>query len=294
MTVDAERVGDFSSYMHDPWLVLLQVSLALVILYKNLGLASVSAFVAIMIVMLVNVPLSKWQGKYQDKFMKSKDKRIGSSNTAIEIVDGNFVWDASSPNLTLKDINFGVSHGTRIAVSGTVGSGKSSVLSCISREMPKVSGTIKLSGTKVYVAQSPWIQSGKIEDNILFGKEMDKERYKTILEACLLKKDLEILPSSNQTKTLSELDSIEAKSASDQATTAEVDHGIGKHENKDNQNGKANDIVGLKGQLFQEEERERQSWFLSLLEIYYDSLWRDSCALYIVGTDTFSATSNWK
>ena len=59
------------------------------------------------------------------------------------------------------------------------------------------------------------------------------------------------------TKALSELDSIEAKSASDQATTAEVDHGIGKQEKEDDQNGKADDIVGPKGQLVQEEEREK-------------------------------------
>ncbi|GLT83654.1 hypothetical protein SLE2022_019310 [Rubroshorea leprosula] len=93
----------------------------------------------------------------------------GSSDTAIEIIDGNFSWDLSTPSVTLKDINLKVHHGMRVAVCGTAGSGKSSLL------------------------------SGKIEENILFGKEMDRERYEMVLEACSLKKDLEILSFGDQT-----------------------------------------------------------------------------------------------
>ncbi|GLT57466.1 hypothetical protein SLA2020_304340 [Shorea laevis] len=330
MTVDAERIGNFCWYMHDPWMVILQVALALLILYKNLGLASVAAFISTIIVMLANFPLGRLQEKFQEKLMESKDKRMkatseilrnmrilklqawemkflsriielrsfetgwlkkfvytsamtsfvfwvaptfvsvatfgscmllgiplesgkilsalatfrilqepiynlpdtismivqtkvslgriasflrlddlkpdvierlprGSSDTAIEIIDGNFSWDLSTPSVTLKDINLKVHHGMRVAVCGTVGSGKSSLLSCILGEIPKISGTLKLCGTKAYVAQSPWIQSGKIEENILFGKAMDRERYEMVLEACSLKKDLEILSFGDQT-----------------------------------------------------------------------------------------------
>ena len=41
--------------------------------------------------------------------------------------------------------------------------------------------------------------SGTIEDNILFGTEMNREKYERILEACSLIKDLDILPLSDQT-----------------------------------------------------------------------------------------------
>ncbi|KAL0362910.1 UNVERIFIED_CONTAM: ABC transporter C family member 3, partial [Sesamum calycinum] len=289
MSVDAERIGDFGWYMHDPWMVVLQVVLALAILYRNLGLASVAALFASVLVMLANVPLGSLQEKYQDELMKSKDKRMkatsevlrnmrilklqawelkflskildvrndetillkkylytkavstfvfldapifvsvvtfgacffdriasflslddlppdvveklpaNSSDTAVEVINGNFSWDVSSPTPTLKDINFRVSHGMRVAICGTVCSGKSSLLSCILGEMPKISGVIRLSGTTAYVAQSPWIQSGKIEENILFGKDMDRQRYDRVLEACSLKKDLEILSFGDQT-----------------------------------------------------------------------------------------------
>ncbi|PWA97916.1 multidrug resistance-associated protein 3 [Artemisia annua] len=123
----------------------------------------------------------------------------GSSETAIEIINGNFVWDGNlSSDPTLKDINIRVNHGMRVAVCGTVGSGKSSLLSCILGEVFKVSGSVKVEGSKAYVAQSPWIQSGKIEDNILFGREMDRERYEKVLEPCSLKKDLEVLSFGDQ------------------------------------------------------------------------------------------------
>lgn len=37
MTVDAERVGDFSYHLHDLWLVVLQVLVALFVLYTRFG-----------------------------------------------------------------------------------------------------------------------------------------------------------------------------------------------------------------------------------------------------------------
>jgi ABC-type multidrug transport system fused ATPase/permease subunit len=126
-------------------------------------------------------------------------KGSNSSDIAIEIVDGNFSWDLPSSSLVLKNINLKIFHGTKVAICGTVGSGKSTLLSCILGEVPKISGVIKVCGTKAYVAQSPWIQSSKIEDNILFGKEMERERYEKILEACSLKKDLDILSFGDQT-----------------------------------------------------------------------------------------------
>ncbi|KAH6829328.1 hypothetical protein C2S53_011552 [Perilla frutescens var. hirtella] len=70
--------------------------------------------------------------------------------------------------LSLEDVEqdivekflFGVSNldtAVEVAVCGTVGSSKSSLLSCILRDMPKISGLIRLSRTKAYVAQSECI-----------------------------------------------------------------------------------------------------------------------------------------
>uniref|UniRef100_A0A1S4DQM4 ABC transporter C family member 3-like n=3 Tax=Nicotiana TaxID=4085 RepID=A0A1S4DQM4_TOBAC len=83
MTVDAERIGDFGWYMHDPWMVIIQVALALMILYKNLGLAAIAAFVATIIVMLANIPLGSLQEKFQEKLMESKDRRMKATSEVL-------------------------------------------------------------------------------------------------------------------------------------------------------------------------------------------------------------------
>lgn len=56
-----------------------------------------------------------------------------------------------------------------------------------------------MCGSAAYVSQSAWIQSGNIEENILFGNPMDKRKYKNVIHACSLKKDLELFSHGDQT-----------------------------------------------------------------------------------------------
>jgi ABC-type bacteriocin/lantibiotic exporter with double-glycine peptidase domain len=68
------------------------------------------------------------------------------TNLAIEIKDAAFCWDPSSSSSssrpTLSGIQMKVERGMRVAVCGVVGSGKSSFLSCILGEIPKISGEV--------------------------------------------------------------------------------------------------------------------------------------------------------
>ncbi|GJN24563.1 hypothetical protein PR202_gb12312 [Eleusine coracana subsp. coracana] len=70
----------------------------------------------------------------------------GSAGKSIEVTNGRFCWDKSSEVPTLQDLNFSVRQGMRVAICGTVGSGKSSLLSCILGEIPKISGEECLLG----------------------------------------------------------------------------------------------------------------------------------------------------
>jgi hypothetical protein len=59
LDVDIEKIGEFFWYIHGIWLLPLQVSLALVILYNSLGMAaSVSALITTVLVM---VTTHHWQ-----------------------------------------------------------------------------------------------------------------------------------------------------------------------------------------------------------------------------------------
>lgn len=66
--------------MHDPWMVLVHVAEALLILYKKLGLASIATLLATAIVMLANFPLGRLREKFQDKLMETKDRRIKATS----------------------------------------------------------------------------------------------------------------------------------------------------------------------------------------------------------------------
>ncbi|PRQ60962.1 putative xenobiotic-transporting ATPase [Rosa chinensis] len=79
-------------------------------------------------------------------------------------------------------------------------SGKSSLLSCILGEIQKLSGTVKISGTKAYVPQSPWILTGNIRENILFGNAYDKAKYDRTVKACALEKDFELFSCGDLTE----------------------------------------------------------------------------------------------
>lgn len=56
-----------------------------------------------------------------------------------------------------------------------------------------------MHGKIAYVSQTAWIQTGTIQENILFGAVMDPVKYHKVLEKCCLVKDLEMLPYGDQT-----------------------------------------------------------------------------------------------
>ncbi|KAI4330671.1 hypothetical protein MLD38_028933 [Melastoma candidum] len=125
-----------------------------------------------------------------DELTNETVRTISSSTKSIEVVSGNFAWDAEPASLTLKDINLEAEQGQKIAVCGPVGAGKSSLLCALLGEISQISGTVKMLGSIAYVSQTSWIQSGTIKDNILFGKVMDEAAYEKAIRACALDKDI--------------------------------------------------------------------------------------------------------
>lgn len=59
---------------------------------------------------------------------------------------------------------------------------------------------IQVYGNIAYVSQTAWIQTGTIQENILFGSDMDSQKYRETLERCSLVKDLELLPYGDLTE----------------------------------------------------------------------------------------------
>ncbi|KAG7629159.1 ABC transporter C family member 9 [Arabidopsis thaliana] len=119
---------------------------------------------------------------------------------SVEIENGAFSWEPESSRPTLDDIELKVKSGMKVAVCGAVGSGKSSLLSSILGEIQKLKGTVRVSGKQAYVPQSPWILSGTIRDNILFGSMYESEKYERTVKACALIKDFELFSNGDLTE----------------------------------------------------------------------------------------------
>ncbi|CAF1567438.1 unnamed protein product, partial [Didymodactylos carnosus] len=122
--------------------------------------------------------------------------QIREDETVIKIDHGSFQWASSEhKSLILKRLLF-----TLVALIGTVGSGKSSILSALLGEMTKVQGQVTVGGRMAYVPQQAWIMNSTLQQNILFGKDLDREQYDLIIEACALKQDLDMLLHGDQTE----------------------------------------------------------------------------------------------
>ncbi|KAI7725406.1 hypothetical protein M8C21_031087, partial [Ambrosia artemisiifolia] len=332
MSVDIQRITDFMWYINTFFMLPIQISLAMFVLHINLGMGSFVGLAATIIVMSLNIPLTRAQKWYQSKIMESKDARMKSTSEVlrniktlklqawdthyleklkgfrkveynwlwkslrlnavgafvfwgaptfisvltfggcvlmdipltagrvlsalatfrmlqdpifnlpdllnviaqgkvsadrvasflqeeeiksdtveyvprsltefdVEVENGRFSWDPDSRNYAnLDQIDLQVKRGMKVAICGTVGSGKSSLLSCILGEMTKISGTVKISGSKAYVPQSAWILTGNIRENILFGNDYDETRYENTIKACALSKDLELFATGDLTE----------------------------------------------------------------------------------------------
>ena len=99
--------------------------------------------------------------------------------------------------LLLDDVTLRLHGNQFIAITGSVGSGKSSLLSVILGELPATSGHTACVGSTAYCPQTPWLFTGTISQNILFGESLDELRYQETVDACALELDFDLLPNGD-------------------------------------------------------------------------------------------------
>eukprot|EP00026_Physarum_polycephalum_P000563 Phypoly_transcript_00564.p1 GENE.Phypoly_transcript_00564~~Phypoly_transcript_00564.p1 ORF type:complete len:1454 (+),score=273.03 Phypoly_transcript_00564:76-4437(+) len=129
----------------------------------------------------------------------SSDTLPENSDIAVRVTGGSFKW-GSAESTTLKNINITVKKGELIAVVGSIGSGKSSFISSIIGEIPKIDGKVEVRGTIALVPQQPWIKHTSLKENILFYRKFDSARYYNTIDVCELERDVAVLPSGDLTE----------------------------------------------------------------------------------------------
>lgn len=125
-------------------------------------------------------------------FMVEPEKEVNTEpiddTSAVILQNCSFCWpEATSP--VLSNIDLTIEEGLTV-VTGKVGSGKTALLQALLGEMDRKSGSVKIPIKSIgYCAQTPWLQSMSLRDNILFFSPYDPARYRDVLDTCELLTD---------------------------------------------------------------------------------------------------------
>ncbi|KAF9433312.1 hypothetical protein BGZ76_009620 [Entomortierella beljakovae] len=123
-------------------------------------------------------------------------------DTVIEVQDGEFTWDGDDKGPALSGISLKVRRGEVVAIIGDVGSGKSSFIAALLGQIRQSNNgpQLKIYGKSSYVPQEAWLINVNLRENIIFGKELEQERYNTTIKVCALERDLTLLSHGDMTE----------------------------------------------------------------------------------------------
>lgn len=111
---------------------------------------------------------------------------IGDS---MALDNASFAWPGSNVPV-LKELNLSFPKKLTV-IFGEVGSGKTALLQALLGELDMLSGQLTRPHEPIgYCAQTPWLQSMSIQENILFGAPYNETRYRRVLSLCELNQDL--------------------------------------------------------------------------------------------------------
>ncbi|PWN37140.1 uncharacterized protein FA14DRAFT_113198, partial [Meira miltonrushii] len=187
--------------------------------------------------MLVNVLSAVVSLKRIDKFLREEetskyDQLLPSNNDSALVTNptaplgfykATFTYSEEDEKIAdgsafcLRDIDIRFPRGELTILAGPVGSGKTTVLLSLLGETRRLSGrtfmpcaiartlvpidpNTGLSETVAYCPQSPWLLGATVKENILFGQPYDERRYRSVIKACALEPDLEILEYNDETE----------------------------------------------------------------------------------------------
>ncbi|EGX94981.1 ABC transporter, transmembrane region, type 1 [Cordyceps militaris CM01] len=108
---------------------------------------------------------------------------------------------SSEKEPVLKALTFDMPKSKTTMVIGPVGCGKSTLMRLLLGEVPEVGGSIERKfPSSAYCPQSSWIFRGTIRDNIVGLSTWDELRYNSVVQACSLSADFDILPNGDRTE----------------------------------------------------------------------------------------------
>lgn len=132
-----------------------------------------------------------------EDFMDEPNKEDSSAQSLptlgeahVVLKNASFAWPGCS-EIVLDGVSLTFSAGFSM-VCGEVGAGKTALLQGMLGELDSRGGQLVKPKTMIaYCAQTPWLQSMNIRENILFCSPYAESRYQEVIEACALRTDLD-------------------------------------------------------------------------------------------------------
>ncbi|ORY72055.1 ABC transporter type 1, transmembrane domain-containing protein [Pseudomassariella vexata] len=208
-------------------------------LYPSIAFTAISLFLLLRVPldqlgdMIAHVQEAKVSIDRVEEFLEEEEtekyKQLGpdnvdeNGNKLIGFRHATFIWGNKetvaadgSMAFRLLDLTTDFNIGKLNIIAGPTGSGKSSLLMALLGEMTMVKGKVYLPGSRsredvrvdpetglaetcAYVAQGAWLINGDIRENILFAAPYDEKRYRDVIVACALERDLDILDDGDET-----------------------------------------------------------------------------------------------
>ena len=128
----------------------------------------------------------------------------------IRFSRAQFSHDPQQP--LLSDITMDIQAGTRVGITGPPGSGKTSLVQLIPRLYNLTAGNIHIDDHEIsrldpdqirehiaFMPQESFLFSGTLEENILLGRKVEKQRLEQIIQACDLTTTINAMPDGLST-----------------------------------------------------------------------------------------------
>lgn len=174
-------------------------------LYDIVGLETKSRKVGLVMVGEIILENCIYQWKQDGSDMREEEFKSMKNETESSLLHVSEDGENKLLKLNISDLKIRPTN--LVVVKGPVGSGKSSFCYALLGEMPPCSirhdediqPLFRICGRIAFAGQQPWIQTGSLRENILFGLPYDKIKYDRVVDACCLIQDFAELPDGDLT-----------------------------------------------------------------------------------------------
>ncbi len=207
------------------------------IIFTSLGLFDQLDEAVALLPLLQMYLLEAWTSAVRlEKYFNQSDKEpVSEPGNAIAFDNATVAWpriedadiraageeeERREAHSMLRDATLDFPIGKLSVITGKTGSGKSLLLAALLGEVKLLSGTIRMPPLPqfddsaehipesewiipqltAFVSQTPWIEGGTVKENIVFGVPFVADRYRRVLAACALEKDIELLVDGDETE----------------------------------------------------------------------------------------------